>query len=218
MAEEPLIFQGDLHVERILNEPVSSNCFIVLRSCEKDCLIIDPGSEDTTTIVSYLTQNDLVPSHVILTHEHFDHSWGVIGLSKYYSFSLLCSQVCANAIINPKKNLSIFYDQVGFTILNRVTTVEALGFQFDWNQCKLFFIKTPGHTESSISVKISNLLFCGDLLIQNEKTVTKLPGGSANKLSQTLKRLKAALPPDTLVYSGHGECFLFKDYFLYKEI
>jgi hydroxyacylglutathione hydrolase len=218
MVEELLIFRADLQIHRILNTPVTSNCFVLHEPNSNECLIIDPGSDDNSTVLDYLKQHELSPKAIVLTHEHFDHIWGVVGLSEHYTFEIICNQVCANAIVNPKKNLSLFHDQVGFSILNDVTTVEMLNHEFNWNGRKLRLIQTPGHSEGSISIQLDEMLFCGDLLIQDEKTVTKLPGGSLAKLKATFNKLKTEFSPETMIHSGHGESFPFKNYYIYNEL
>lgn len=218
MVEELLIFRVDLQIHRILNTPVTSNCFVLHEPNSIECLIIDPGSDDNSSLLAYLSQHNLLPTAVMLTHEHFDHIWGVVGLSEHYTFEIICNQVCANAIVNPKKNLSLFHDQVGFSILNDVTTVEMLNHEFNWNGRKLKLIQTPGHSEGSISIQLDEMLFCGDLLIQDEKTVTKLPGGSLAKLKATFNKLKTEFSPETMIHSGHGESFPFNNYYIYNEL
>ena len=218
MVEEPSISQVDLHIERIPNTPVTSNCFVLHEVHGNDCLLIDPGSDDNATLLDYLQKNQLCPSTVILTHEHFDHIWGVMGLSGTFQFRLVCNEVCATAIQNPKKNLSLFHDQVGFSILNEVTTAESLQHKLNWNGKILKLIQSPGHSEGSISIQLDDMLFGGDLMIQDEKTVTKLPGGSVTKLKETFSKLKADFSPETLIHSGHGESFSFGSYFIYHEL
>ena len=181
-------------------------------------MIIDPGSKDNSALIAYLKKNELLPTIVILTHEHFDHVWGVIGLTKHYTFKLICNQICANAIVNPKKNLSIFHDNVGFSIINKVSTVEMLNHEFSWNGKHFKLLQTPGHSEGSISIQLEDVIFCGDLLIQNNKTITKLPGGSLMRLKETFENLKSNLNPETLIHSGHGESFLFKNYYIFSEL
>ena len=99
-----------------------------------------------------------------------------------------------------------------------MTTAESLKHELNWNGTTLKLIETPGHSEGSISIQLDNVLFAGDLLIQDEKTVTKLPGGSVTKLKETLRKLKAEFGPDLLIYSGHGESFSFANYFIYHEL
>lgn len=207
-----------MHIEKIINTPVNSNCYVINYSNSEECIIIDPGSDCNTILYDYLVDNNLVPCKVILTHEHFDHIWGVLDLSNRYSFELICNQNCMKAIPNPKKNLSIFYNQLGFSIENEVKTIEELGFSFKWNGNHISFLNTPGHSDGSICIQVNEILFCGDILIQNEKTVTKFPGGSSHKLYETLSMIKSKFSPETLIHSGHGESFLLKNYYIYSEL
>jgi glyoxylase-like metal-dependent hydrolase (beta-lactamase superfamily II) len=218
MVAEQLIFLPDMLIQRIPNTPVDSNCFVLHELQSKECLIIDPGSEDNTELMSYLSQNELIPSTVILTHEHFDHIWGVVGLSNYFTIDLICNRACATAIASPKKNLSIFHNQVGFSISGQIKTTEELNHEFFWQGKFLRFIQTPGHSEGSMSIQLDEMLFCGDLMIQGKKTITKLPGGSIDKLKKTLSFLKSELSPGTIIHSGHGESFPLQKYFLYNQL
>ena len=218
MEEEQLIFQDNFIIKKIINSPVNSNCYVLSKIGIKECLIIDPGSIDNNTLNKYLQSNKLLPSSIILTHEHFDHIWGVNDLLNKYSLRLISNTFCKLAISNPKKNLSLFFDQVGFSITNKVECIETMNYELIWNEVKLKFIQTPGHSNGSISVLVDNYLFCGDLLIQGEKTVTKLPGGSSIILKHTLSKLKNEISPNVLIYSGHGKNFKFCDYFMYSKI
>ena len=47
------------------------------------CLIIDPGANGKK-VVHYLTENELVPEAVLLTHGHFDHIGAVDYLYEHY--------------------------------------------------------------------------------------------------------------------------------------
>lgn len=217
MEEEVLMLQAELIIQRILNNPITSNCFVIHDANKNECVVIDPGTYDNSELRKYLLQNKLSPSIIILTHEHFDHIWGVQELSFTYNFQLICNQVCAGAILNPKKNLSLFYNNVGFSIDIQVSTIESLNYKLDWFGHKFYFINTPGHSEGSIVIQLSNFLFCGDLMIQNEMTVTKLPGGSKSRLNNSLTMLKLLLSSDTILHSGHGDNFVFKNYFLYNK-
>jgi hydroxyacylglutathione hydrolase len=205
-------------IKKITNTPIDSNCYVIHEPYNKNCILIDPGSEDNSNIITYFKKHELNPEKIILTHEHFDHIWGILGLSKEYNFDLICNDFCMEAIKNPKKNLSIFYNQIGFSIFNNVITIEELENKLNWNNKLFKFINSPGHSDGSISIEFENMLFCGDILIQNQKTVTKFPGGSNIKLLKTLKKIKEKYIPDTLILSGHGESFLLKDYFNYENI
>jgi glyoxylase-like metal-dependent hydrolase (beta-lactamase superfamily II) len=205
-------------IKKITNTPIDSNCYVLYETNNKNCILIDPGSKDNSNILTYLKKHELNPEKIILTHEHFDHIWGVLDLSKEYNFDLICNYSCMEAIKNPKRNLSIFYNQIGFAIFNNVVTIDELDNKLNWNNKLFEFFNSPGHSEGSISIIFEDMLFCGDILIQNQKTVTKFPGGSIIKLSNTLNTIKENYSPNTLILSGHGETFLLKDYFNYENI
>jgi hypothetical protein len=48
-------------------------------------------------------------------------------------------------------------------------------------------------------------------IIEEEKTVVKLPGGSGRLLSGSLNFIFATFPPETILYPGHGDSILLRD-------
>lgn len=67
-----------LTVQTLINFPVASNCYLLLDRDEgNECIIVDPGSRTETELIDYLEGNGIIPKYIILTHEHFDHCWGV---------------------------------------------------------------------------------------------------------------------------------------------
>ena len=195
-----------LNIEKIKNNPIDSNCFIVYEQIGSDCLVIDAGSEDTSEIENFIGLNDLKPAYILLTHSHFDHVWSVDKLRKKYSCKLVCSQTCSENITNKKKNLSVFYNQVGFT-LKQADIIINDNFVLEWQNNKITFFETPGHSKCSICIKINNNLFTGDTAIKDLKTVTKIVGGSKKELKISLDKLSEFISENTLFFGGHGENF-----------
>jgi len=203
----------ELIIKRIINNPIDSNCFVIYQLNYSGCIIVDPGSKDCSELISFITKKKLNPEYIILTHEHFDHIWGVNELrSNYVDVKIIASQLCSDKIVDRKKNMSVFYDQVGFETYACDISVESIENVLLWNDIKIDFIKTPGHSDASISILIVNNLFIGDTIIKNHKTVTKLPGGNKGKLLETLDSLDHLFfGKQIYVYSGHGENFWFDE-------
>jgi glyoxylase-like metal-dependent hydrolase (beta-lactamase superfamily II) len=67
-------------------------------------------------------------------------------------------------------------------------------------------IHTPGHTEGSVCLYFptENKLIAGDTLFAGSIGRTDLPGGSMEKIIQSLREKVMTLPDDTLVVPGHG--------------
>lgn len=198
----------DVFVEKIVNSPINSNCFIIFKRNCSSCIIVDPGSKDSLEIVDFITKNNLKPEFVILTHEHFDHVWGVNELKSKYDIKIISRQLCSDKIVDRKKNMSLFYDQIGFETNPCDITIESIENTLFWNDVKIDFIKTPGHTDCSISFLIFDKIFVGDLIIPGFKTVTKLPSGNKKDLLDSLNVIEALHKGRNLkAYPGHGDMF-----------
>lgn len=158
-----------------------------------------------------------MPKYVILTHEHFDHCWGVNELVERYHIPIICSQGCIEDIKSYKKNCSVFYDNaIAFTIESETISIESLRLELDFQGTTIQFKNTPGHSNASICFYVENFLFTGDTLIKDIKIVTKLRSGSKEKLEDSLSYLESLKGNDFIVYPGHGEAFLLDEYDLKK--
>lgn len=198
-----------IDVVRIINNPVSSNCFVVFdKAYNNECIIVDPGSEDIAELAYYLSINELLPKFVILTHEHFDHIWGVNCLQNSFpNVKLICNRKCSEMIMNKKKNCSLYYDQIGFELLAADIVTEDIDNLLSWQNREVKFYNTPGHSLGGICFIIGNNLFTGDTLIWKGKTITKLPGGSCIDLEKALNLLEGFKGIGLIVHAGHENSF-----------
>ena len=201
-----------LEVIHIENSPVPSNCYIIFdKACRENCIVVDPGSEDSNKLFGTLESIGLIPQYIILTHEHFDHCWGVNAIrEKYPNVKLICSAECSNTIQDKKKNYSVFYEQPGFNVGSADIIIEN-GDNFTWNDNIISFVFAQGHSASGVIFIIDNYIFTGDEFIKGVKTVTKLKTGSKEKLRISLKFLASQQGNNLIVCPGHGEMFYLDD-------
>lgn len=209
-----------LTVEQIINKPVPSNCFVLYdKAVGNDCIVVDPGSKNDEKLFKFFEVQRIEPKYIILTHEHFDHCWGVNELVEKYAVPIVCSELCADCIKYDKKNCSVFYDNnERFVITNPTISVESLNYVLPFAGTELHFFATPGHTDASVCFTVCKYLFTGDTLIKDLRTVTKLPTGSVTKLRESISLLSALQGKDYKVYPGHGEIFPLDGYDIYKAI
>jgi len=209
-----------IQVHRIVNTPVPSNCFVIYdKSVNSDCIIVDPGTKDNEGLISYIVEQRLLPVYIILTHEHFDHCWGVNELVEKYQIPIICSELCAECLPFEKRNCSVFYDyKERFVITSKTISVESLNFVLHFADTEFRFFASLGHTNASICFTVNHFLFTGDTLIKDLRTVTKLPTGSVAKLKESLNAIAKLKDQGYTVYAGHGESFLLDDYNLDKAL
>ena len=209
-----------LTIHQIINTPIPSNCFVLFdKAVGRDCIVVDPGSENNNHLYQYLEKEQLIPEYIILTHEHFDHCWGVNDIrDRYLSVKLVCSRICSDAIQSGKKNYSVFHQQPGFEIMPADIILDDIGWQLAWNGKEIKFYPAQGHSAAGIVFFIGNYVFTGDTLIKDIKTVTKLKTASKEKLKETLSMLEAEKGKGLVVCPGHGEMFELDDYDLEKAL
>lgn len=173
-----------LQVKLIKNYPIDSSCDVIFdKAFGVDCIIVDPGGEDNYLLYEFLKSESLKPQYIILTHEHFDHCWGVNQLRiDFPTVKLVCTSSCSSAIQNRKKNYSIFYQQPGFELAPADIITDDLPSDLDWQGHHITFISAKGHSASGILCIIDKCLFTGDSLIKDIKTVTKLKTGMMSRL------------------------------------
>lgn len=209
-----------IKVHRIINEPVSSNCFVIYdEQGGGGCLVVDPGSKSNSNLMCFLSTHGLSPFFIILTHEHFDHCWGVNDLLDRFEIPIVCSSLCADCIKSEKRNCSVFYNNKDrFVIISQCINIESLGCVLPFAGTEVDFFTTQGHTDACISFIIGKYLFTGDLLIKGERTVTKLPTGSREKLIESMELLQKMKGNDYIVYPGHGDIFDLDSYDLIQML
>ena len=207
-------------VKRFINEPVPSNCYVIYNGVkDRSCVVVDPGSRNNTELLSFLENNSLAPQYIVLTHEHFDHIWGVNELVALYGAPIVCSELCSQRIKDSFDNCSAMYDDsMAVEISEPAICIESIDYRLPFDGSQLEFYETPGHTDASICFTLNGCLFTGDALLKELKTVTKLPTGSKDKLADTLQIFRTMQGQGLKVYPGHGDSFDLDGYDLNKAL
>ena len=67
-----------VHIQEIVNSLFTSKTYIIHRDGNENAWLVDIG--DIEPVVSYLSEKNLRPEGVFLTHGHFDHLYGINNL------------------------------------------------------------------------------------------------------------------------------------------
>lgn len=179
---------------------------------KKRGIVVDPGSEDCSDILSFIKEKEISVDYVILTHEHFDHTWSA---SKFNS-PILCSKECADSISNKKLNLSFFFNQLGFSLSVKPILIENIDMRLEWLNHTIDFVKNKAHSPGGILFTIGKFIVSGDMLIKDLKTVTKLQWSKKEELTDCERWLRERQGHGYIVLAGHGESFEIDNYDLNK--
>jgi len=180
-----------LNVHTLTLGAYETNCYILWAEGQNDCAVIDPGYEHER-ILSFLKEQGLELSAILLTHGHFDH---VGAVRKLFAQADCDIYLCPADCDMPERMTA---GPLCYTISYQegdVLEIAGLSIQV---------LHTPGHTPGSVCLLCENALFAGDTLFAGSCGRTDLPGGSWEQLTASLARLKA-LEGNYTVYPGHGE-------------
>jgi len=163
-------------------EPIKafSDNYIWLVTTNEGSIVIDPGESKNTLDSLKNKQIDL--SGILITHHHFDHTGGIIDLSKNNTLD----------VYGPNNDIESITKRV---INGDVINVIGLSFEI---------IEIPGHTLDHIAYYSFNegnpILFCGDTLFSGG--CGRIFEGTYEQMHNSLKKLKC-LPKNTKIYCGH---------------
>lgn len=187
-----------MKLEKITLGYFAVNCYIV--SLKDLNILIDPGA-DFDRLQKFLISNNIKPDIILNTHGHYDHIGAVPDLMKEYGIDFYIDKEEEQVVIDPEINCSSIFSQNTLSLKSYNLISNADKKYFD--SFGISIIKTPGHTPGSIIIKISNMLFTGDLLFRGAIGRTDLPGGSLHDIKNSLFKLKA-LNKGLEIFPGHG--------------
>ena len=197
-----------MKVSRFTFNMFGVNTYILWDDFSKDAMIIDPGMIEMAErhiIDSFIEQNRLNIKHLVNTHMHIDHAFGISYIKNIYNLKLECNTNDQFLAQRLKEQASMF----GLPI-----SIEDLKIDLDLKDDdkiqigdeKIQILHVPGHSPGSIVLYApqSSFLISGDVLFNSSIGRTDLPGGSYPQLISAINGKLMTLPDDTIVYPGHG--------------
>jgi len=168
----------------------------------ESCLI-DP-SHSVQKITSLLKNKKAKALYILLTHGHLNHAARAQELRILYQTKIYAHK---NELPHLQRLFSLG-DQAGLCGV-KTPIIDKLICQGDTitlgsNQIEV--IETPGHTLGSLSFRLGNAFFVGDLCQENGLYLKDSPSNLALQ-KKSLKQLLKLTSSADIVYPGHGPTF-----------
>jgi hydroxyacylglutathione hydrolase len=183
--------------------PLQCNCSIIGDETTREAIVIDPG-DDIEEVLALIAKHNLQVKQIVITHAHIDHVGGAMKLRAATGAPILLNQ-------NDYALLKMLDVQAGWIGVQAPGPVEidqsiASGDTVKAGAHTASVLYTPGHSEGSICLyfPVEKRLIAGDTLFAGSIGRTDLPGGSMEKILQSLHGTVMTLPDDTVVIPGHG--------------
>lgn len=163
-----------MDIHKIVVGALETNCYLIVKN--EKCLIVDPGDE-FDKIKNKISELDVKPISVLITHHHFDHIGALDEILNYYNIDL----IDFNNYKNDKE----------------IITIDDFKFKM---------IYVPGHKSDLITYYFEDekVMFVGDFIFKGNIGRWDLDTGNKYEMMDSIEKIKK-YPNIIKIYPGHGE-------------
>lgn len=181
---------------------LQTNCYIVYDENLLDAVVIDPA-DDADAILSALHERQLTLKLVLLTHGHFDHMMALDPLLDATGAAFALSSTDAPMLRDDDLNCMASLHGGHFVVDHQPDAFLRDGDKIELGDLRVEVMETPGHTAGSLTYRIGDALFTGDLLFFLMVGRMDLPTGSFTALKKSLLKIGKS-DGDYQIYPGHS--------------
>ncbi len=178
-------------VERSMNEQFLSNTYLVCDREGGEGLILDAGGP-VAPLIAAAERLGVTPTHVLLTHHHFDHVSELPALKKRWP------------------ELTVLIHPLELELVKGATGTVAANERLSIGELEIRPLHTPGHTAGMLSFLIEHdgelAVFTGDTLFRNSVGGVRAPGHTSYQdLKDSIMGTLMELDRRTVIHPGHTD-------------
>lgn len=200
-------FQALLNIHKFSFNLFQEHCMVAWKE-KPQCIVTDPGfytEDEADELFSFLEDEGLVPTAILVTHAHADHIYGTQELqSRYFGIPVYMNSLemqNLDASVNLVTKLGLNPPRTDFktTDIRDGDVICEAGMKYK-------VIETPGHSPGGVCFleEEERIMFTGDTLFAGTIGRTDfLYSDYDQEISSIMEKL-ITLPGDIRIYPGHG--------------
>lgn len=188
--------------------PFQENTYLIIDNPTKETVIIDPGclaQHEKETLANYISENNLLITHLLQTHTHLDHVFGSAFIKRKYGVKMLMHKADLPVLADVATRCHLWGIQ-GYEPVEADAFLEE-GDIITFGNTQLEVVHVPGHAPGHIAFinHADNYIIGGDCLFQGSIGRTDFPLCSFDALMNSIKTKFYTLPDNYVVYAGHND-------------
>jgi len=176
------------------------NCYLVVDRRSGRAVIVDPGGEGER-LVEAVAKSGATLEAVWITHAHVDHVGAVASIKQRWDVPVYLHPLDRRLYEAAGRQAQVYGLQ--FEEPPPPDREFTDGQRLKIGDVELSVMHAPGHSPGHVVIHGDGIALVGDCLFAGSIGRTDLPFSDPPQLAATLEKI-SALPPETVVYPGHG--------------
>lgn len=190
-----------MKISRAVVGPFQENTYLLVDDDGDASVLIDPGDDDPR-IARMVEESGAELQAIWVTHGHLDHIGGIAGVRRLWDVPIYLHPADALLYGEGAVRAALLYG-VPFEPPPPPDHDLAEGDRLTLGDVTFDVWHVPGHAPGHVLLHAPGVAFGGDCLFAGSIGRTDLPLSDPAAMRRTLARI-ATLPPETVVYPGHG--------------
>lgn len=185
-------------IKTYIEPPIDNNNYLIIDEQSKEAALIDCSAVDDQ-VRKDLIEHGATLKYILLTHGHFDH---IAGIRPNPNVRIVMNKEDLNWLNKANQYLPMF--GIPEISIPKIDIFVNDGDIIKLGSLEIKVITTPGHTQGGVCFLVDGKLFSGDTIFRESVGRCDLEGGDFNQIIESIENKIFTLPPNTLIYPGHG--------------
>ena len=189
-----------VNVQTLTVGAFQENCYLLVDPATNRAVIVDPGGEGER-LVDAIEQSGATLEAIWITHAHVDHVGAIAPIKAKWDVPIYLHPLDRRLYEAAGRQAEVYglpFDEPPDPDLE-----FADGQKIKVGDAEMTVLHAPGHAPGHVVIHGNGIALVGDCLFAGSIGRTDLPFSNPPQLAASLEKI-AALPPETVVYPGHG--------------